>query len=190
MSFHERPLTWFVRWPSQWVMSDAESNQRKRNRLAVGSSCQTLSGFHDATSTLTDPAACRARRQHLPEHLHRLLHFFHRSERDAAVRLLERRKISSDRHLERSARLAELACGSLQVDEDAVGVAVGRLVSHALERLEREVTHAGIFGALFFDVLRIPERRDSGCGSQRVDAAEAPGTGDRLDGLGLANGVA
>jgi hypothetical protein len=49
-------------------------------------------------------------------------------------------------------------------------------IPHALERLAREVAHAGVFGALFFDVLRIPERRDAGGGGQRVDAAEAPGT--------------
>src|SRR6266571_8756643 len=131
------------------------------------------------TPTLTGPNARRARRQHPFEDLHRLPHFVHGPERDAAVRLLERREISPDVYLECGARLTELTRGPLQVDEDAVGVAVGRLVSQTLERLEREVAHAGVFGTLFFDVLRIPERRDAGGRGQCVDAAEAPGTGNR-----------
>ena len=59
-----------------------------------------------------------------------------------------------------------------------------------LNASQREVAHAGVFGSLFFDVLRIPERRDAGGCSQRVDAAEVPGTGNRLECLGLADGVA
>src|SRR6266849_6139325 len=156
------------------------SAEGKRNRLAR----RLLSPM------LTGPSTRRARRQHPFEDLHRLPHFVHCPERDAAVRLLERREISPDVHLERGARFTELARGTLQVDEDAVGVAVGRLVSQTLERLEREVAHAGVFRSLFFNVLRIPERGDSGCCGQGVDAAEAPGTGNRLDGLGLTNGVA
>src|SRR4051812_27688528 len=112
--------------------------------------------------TLTDAGAGRARREHLSEDLHRLPHFVHRPERDSAVRLLERWEIAPDRHLERGARVTELFRGTLQIDEDAVGVAVGSLEPHALERLAREVAHAGVFSSLFFDVLRIPERCDSG----------------------------
>src|SRR3989441_3771094 len=84
------------------------------------------------TPTLKGRSARRTRRQHPFEDLHRLPHFVHRPERDAAVRLLERRENPPDPHLERSARLSELACGSLQVDEDAVGVAVRRLLSPTL----------------------------------------------------------
>src|SRR6266487_1558935 len=99
--------------------------------------------------TLTDPGAGRARRQRLSEDLHRLPHFVHGPERDAAVRFLERREIPPDRHLERGARLTELFRRALQVDEDAVGVAVGSLIPHAFERLASEVAYAGVFGAFF-----------------------------------------
>src|SRR5438067_1752061 len=86
----------------------------KRSRLASA----PLIDVNGCSEWLTDSGTGRARRQHLSEDLHRLPHFVHRSERDAAVRLLERREIAPDRHLERGARLAELARRTLQIDED------------------------------------------------------------------------
>jgi hypothetical protein len=104
-----------------------------------------------------------------------LPHFVHRAERDAAVRLLERREVAADLHLLRLARLAELARRPLQVDEDAVGVGVGTLEPHVPERLKREVAHACVLGPLGVDVRGVLERRDAGGRRERIDAAQAPG---------------
>src|SRR5262245_28466601 len=83
-----------------------------------------LSALRTATSTSGRRGAGG---EHPLEDLHRLLHLVHRPERDATVRLLERREIATDADLERGARLAELARRALQVDEDAVGVTIGSL---------------------------------------------------------------
>ena len=69
------------------------------------------------------------------------------------MRFLERREVASDRHLQFGSGFAELGRRpALQIDEDAVGVAVGCLVAQLLERLEREITHASVLGFLFSDV--------------------------------------
>src|SRR5262249_8125105 len=102
---------------------------QSRSRSRIGSSLRGAEG----RGRVKGARARRGGGQHPLEALHRLLHLVHRSECDAAVSLLERRKIAANRHLERRARLTELAGGALQVDEDAVGMRVGSLVSEALE---------------------------------------------------------
>ena len=65
----------------------------KRSRPARRLLSSMRRGCH-ATAPITASGARRARGQHLSEDLHRLLHFVHGPERDAAVRLLERREIA------------------------------------------------------------------------------------------------
>src|SRR5262252_7982594 len=112
---------------------------------------------------LAGAGARGARGEHSLEDLYRLPHFVQGSQRDAAVSVFERGEIPSDRYLECGAGVTELFGRSLQVDEDAVGMRVWSLESETLERAEREVAHAGVFGALLLDVLRVPERRDTRC---------------------------
>ena len=113
----------------------------------------------------------RRRRQDPAEDLDRLLHLFHRPERDAGVGLLHRREVAPDTHTERQTRVTELARRPPKVDEDMVGVRIGGLVPQLPERLEREITDASVLCPLVVDVPRVPQRRDPGRRRQRVDAA-------------------
>src|SRR6267378_4638125 len=113
--------------PPMWMMSLLQISRqglsvRKEEEPTGSSAPLTEVRVHATTLTLTSPSARRAHREHPFEDLHRLLHFVHRPERDAAVCLLERREIAADAHLQRGTRLTELARGPLQVDEDAVCV--------------------------------------------------------------------
>src|SRR5690349_16038766 len=66
----------------------------------------------------------RALPKHLREHADGLLHLGHRAERQAAVRLLERREVARDEHVLRLARVAEFLRRPADVDEHEVRLRV------------------------------------------------------------------
>src|SRR5262245_6754236 len=65
--------------------------------------------------------------EYLLEHRHRSFHVFHAAERDARVGLLHRREVASHGDALGRAPVTELHRGPADVDEDEVGLRLGRL---------------------------------------------------------------
>ena len=68
-------------------------------------------------------------------------------------------------------RFAKLGSRLAHIHEQEIGLRVGCLVAHLIERIDCEIPHATIFFAFVEHTVRVIQRRDRGCGSQDIHAS-------------------